>query len=66
MINYEITASDPGTWVQPWTAVLHLQQSRDRMYEYACHEGNYEVMVDMLAGARAVEKAADAAKTRSK
>ena len=27
------------------------------IYEYACHEGNY-AMVDMLAGARAREKAA--------
>jgi hypothetical protein len=65
-INYEITASDPGTWAQPWTAVMHLQQSHDQIYEYACHEGNYDVMIDMLAGARAVEKAAEAAKRKSK
>ncbi len=35
--------------------------SRDRMYEYACHEGNYS-MRGILAGARKVE--ADAAAKR--
>ena len=31
------------------------------MFEYACHEGNY-AMTNILAGARAEEKAAEAAK----
>ena len=57
-IDYEITASDPATWIQPWTAVIHLKQSHDRIYEYACHEGNYEVMVDMLRGAAVANEAA--------
>jgi hypothetical protein len=35
------------------------------MYEYACHEGNYG-LVGQLAGARAEEKAADAAKKGSR
>lgn len=56
-IDYEITASDPGAWTHPWTAAVHLKQGRGRMYEYACHEGNYQVMVDMLAGANAPKKA---------
>jgi hypothetical protein len=50
-LEYEITASDPGTWTQPWTAVIRLRQTPSRMYEYACHEGNYQIMVGMLAGA---------------
>jgi hypothetical protein len=34
------------------------------LYEYACHEGNY-AMTDILAGARAKEKAArEAAKKK--
>jgi hypothetical protein len=38
----------------------------DKIYEYACHEGNYS-MVDMLRGARLEEKAAEvAAKKGSK
>ena len=55
-LNYEITVNDPTTWTKPWTAVIRLKQSHDRIYEYACHEGNY-MMDSMLAGARAEERA---------
>jgi hypothetical protein len=64
-IKYEITVNDPTTWTRPWTAVIYLKQTRDKIYEFACHEGNYDVMVSMLAGARAEEKAAEAAKKGS-
>jgi len=37
-----------------------MTKSQDQMYEYACHEGNYG-MLGILAGARADDKAADAA-----
>ena len=33
-----------------------MTRSREGVVEYACHEGNYS-MVDILAGARASEKA---------
>jgi hypothetical protein len=56
MINYEITLSDVTTWTKPWTAVIHLKQTQDQIYEFACHEGNHEVMRGILAGARAEEK----------
>ena len=52
-IDYEITLSDNTAWTRPWTAVVHLKQTQDRMYEYACHEGNAEEMIDMLRGAHA-------------
>ncbi|OFW18713.1 MAG: hypothetical protein A3H97_17765 [Acidobacteria bacterium RIFCSPLOWO2_02_FULL_65_29] len=55
-IEYEIAASDPGTWTQPWTAVVRLKQTQNRVYEYACHEGNYQIMVSMLAGANATQR----------
>ena len=55
-IDYEITVSDPGAWTRPWTAVVHLKQSPDRMLEYACHEGNDRTMRGMLQGARAAER----------
>ena len=58
MITYEITVDDSTTWTQPWTAVVRLKQSRDQIYEYACHEGNYQTMVGILAGTRAEEHAA--------
>src|SRR5262249_45942192 len=54
-INYEITVSDPSTWTRPWTAVIHLRQRPEQLYEYACHEGNYDVMRGMLVGARVQE-----------
>jgi hypothetical protein len=57
-IAYEITVSDSTAWTQPWTAVIRLKQGRHRIYEYACHEGNYYTMSGILSGARAVEKAA--------
>jgi len=53
---YEFTVDDAATWTRPWTAVIPMTQSQDRIYEYACHEGNYG-MVGILAGARAEEKA---------
>jgi hypothetical protein len=65
VIDYEVTVSDPAVWTQPWTAVIHLRQAEDRMFEYACHEGNYQTMTGMLAGASAVERAAaEAARDR--
>jgi hypothetical protein len=55
-IDYQITVDDPTTWTKPWTAVIRLKRSTQRLYEYACHEGNYEILRDIFAGARATEK----------
>jgi hypothetical protein len=55
-IDYEIEVDDPTMWTKPWTAVIRLKQSDARLYEYACHEGNGEIVRNMLAGARASEK----------
>lgn len=57
-IRYEITVDDLTTWTKPWTAVLRLKQTQEKIYEFACHEGNFEEMEDMLLGARAQENAA--------
>ena len=56
-LKYEVTVDDPATWTKPWTAMIPLSYSQDKLYEYACHEGN-RGMVGILAGARAEEKAA--------
>ena len=62
-INYEITLNDPTTWTAPWTAVIRLKRTADKIYEYACHEGNFQTMEGILGAARVDEKAAeDAAK----
>ena len=48
-IRYEINVTDPTTWTKPWTAVIRLRQTRDKIYEFACHEGNFAIMEDMLS-----------------
>ena len=63
-IHYEITLSDPTTWTKPWTAAIPLKRTQDAIYEFACHEGNHALMLGMLAGARAEEKAAEEAAKR--
>ena len=57
-IRYEITLSDPTTWTKPWTAVVPLKRTQEAIYEFACHEGNYEQVRGMLGAARADERAA--------
>jgi hypothetical protein len=54
-IHYTFTVDDPRTWTRPWTAMIPWNKTEDQLYEYACHEDNYD-MVHMLAGARAREK----------
>jgi hypothetical protein len=57
-IRYEITVDDLTTWIKPWTAMMLLKQTDQKIYEFACHEGN-ESMSGMLSGERAQEKAAE-------
>jgi hypothetical protein len=52
---YEFTVTDPATWTRPWTVQLPMSRSDERIYEYACHEGNYS-MPNMLKGARTAEQ----------
>ena len=60
---YEFTVDDPSTWTKPWTAQVSMKKSQEPMFEYACHEGNYG-MLNMLAGARVQDKAAEAARKK--
>ena len=62
-MRYEFTVDDPLTWSKPWTAVLPLTRGgkQDRLYEYACHEGNLS-MRNMLSGARTEERTEQEAK----
>jgi hypothetical protein len=56
-IIYQATVDDPTVYTKPWTVELSMAKRTDRIFEYACHEGNYGMM-DILAGARAEEKKA--------
>jgi hypothetical protein len=49
-IHYEMTFDDPDTWVRPWTAMIRLRETNDRLYECACHEGNEIIMKTILSG----------------
>jgi hypothetical protein len=55
ILKYEFTVSDPGSYTQPWTAMVPLQRIPGPIFEYGCHEGNY-ALPNILAGARAQEK----------
>jgi hypothetical protein len=56
-IDYQMTIDDPTTWVKPWTAVVRLRAAKDNVHEFACHEGNVDVLRGILGGARAEEAA---------
>jgi hypothetical protein len=51
-ILYEFTVDDPAIYTRPYTAQLTMWKSQSRIFEYACHEGNYG-MAGILAEARA-------------
>ncbi len=59
-ILYQFTVDDPTAFTKSWTGEVPLHRTPGPMYEYACHEGNYS-MLNMLAGARAEERAAEEA-----
>jgi hypothetical protein len=50
ILIYEVTVTDPTTWMTPWTYQVPMQINPDPIFEYACHEGNYSMAV-LLAGA---------------
>jgi hypothetical protein len=56
-IDYRFTVEDPTTWTRPWTVSFPLVRSDARIYEYACHEGNYGLQ-HILKNARAAEQGA--------
>ena len=58
-LQYEVTVDDLKTWTKPWTVVIRMKRSQDKLYEYACHEGNYVTMEGILGAARADERAAE-------
>ena len=64
-INYQVTVDDPKTWTKPWTALIPWVKvdPEEQMYEYACHEDNYDI-VHLLSGARIREKNGETAPQR--
>jgi len=60
-IRYEFKVNDPTAFTRPWSGEIPFVNSQQNIFDYECHEGNY-AMIDILAGARAEEKKAAAAK----
>ena len=51
---YRFTVDDPTVWEERWTGEYIWRATEDKVYEYACHEGNYS-MGGILRGARLLE-----------
>ncbi|XOV86024.1 MAG: hypothetical protein ACFHX7_13750 [Pseudomonadota bacterium] len=54
---YQFTVTDPDTWQAPWSGEYTWRATTDRVFEYACHEGNY-ALGGILRGARLLEREA--------
>jgi hypothetical protein len=55
-IDYQFTVEDPTVWTAPWTARFPMHRVDERMYEYACHEGNFRSMEGLLHSARLMDR----------
>ena len=56
-IRYQFTVEDPSTWTRPWSGEYEMTRIDGPLFEYACHEGNYQ-LPSILKGARRAEEAA--------
>lgn len=56
-ILYRFTVEDPSTWDKPWTGEIAWSRVEGPIYEFACHEGNYDLR-NTLRVARAAEQEA--------
>tara|TARA_B100001765_G_scaffold212610_1_gene177017 strand:- start:1176 stop:2156 length:981 start_codon:yes stop_codon:yes gene_type:complete len=54
-ILYEFSVDDDLAYKDLWSGEMPLRKAEGKIYEYACHEGNYS-MANILAGAREEER----------
>jgi hypothetical protein len=56
-LEWSVTFEDPTVWTRPWTYSMPLTRvdQSQKLFEYACHEGNH-AMRNILSAARAAEK----------
>jgi hypothetical protein len=55
-MEYRFTVEDPTVWTRAWTALLLLHRTDQRIYEFACHEGNFLSMKGLLEVARFLDR----------
>ena len=60
---YQFTIDDPTVWTKSWSGEMPWAATDGRIFEYACHEGNYS-FGNILRGARLIE--AEAMKSAKK
>jgi hypothetical protein len=54
-LNYQFEVDDPTYYTEPWRGEFSFtREASPRLYEYACHEGNYSMVV-ALEGERVIE-----------
>jgi hypothetical protein len=63
-IEYKFTVNDPSTWTKPWSGIIPFSAEKGPLFEFACSEDDFDA-VNILAGARAVERKAASEKTGS-
>jgi hypothetical protein len=62
-LDYVVTVEDPTIWNRPFTFELPWRgddptyRGPDDLFEYACHEGNYRMMENLITAAKAVRAA---------
>ena len=56
-LKYQFEVTDPTVWDATWGGEYPWIPSDDKVYEYACHEGNY-AMGNIMRGARLLEREA--------
>ena len=56
-LQYQFTSTDPGNYTASYTREIIFDGTPDKIYEYACHEGNYG-MTNILSGHRTEERLA--------
>ena len=66
-VEWSVTLDDARTWTRPWTFAMNLtkRDRSQRIYEYACHEGNYGLR-NMLSAARAGDRLAASGSPKSR
>jgi len=57
-LRYAFTVDDPTVWTAPWSGDFVWAHEEEKIFEYACHEGNY-ALGGVMRGARMLEAAAE-------
>ena len=56
-LRYSFVVEDSSVWPAPWGGEYPWNSSVGKVYEFACHEGNY-ALANVMSGARQLERVA--------